>query len=276
MTANDRAAAFVDDWLLTSRGAWVLAVGLSTAKAAAIGTVALLVGGPWWWASAVSFVAGLVFYTYTFALLRPGRWNRPRRVKLMGIGEASSYLLLVLAVAPLLLPWLWALFLVLPVLWFVGMNHALWVGSGSAWAPASESNDKSKAPRGHGVAMADETGGVFKGIDDRVACLSLGYSICRNIEAIEEVVDPEARREFNEDVIRPDSLNDVKEAIVHLVHDLTLASLPGGCLLAQDKVDELITAINRASQENDEVAMKDVIDRVSNTLYAPVREAKLT
>ena len=112
----------------------LLAIALSMAKAAALGVVAWLVAGPLW-GFVVWSVTLVAFIFYTWALLRPGSFDRPKRVRTMGIGEASSYLFLVLAVMPLLLPWLWVLFIVLPVAWFVGLNRMLWSGSGSAWAP---------------------------------------------------------------------------------------------------------------------------------------------
>lgn len=126
--------ALTGDWLLPSRAAWFLAFGLSYAKAAALGVVAYLVLG-WWWGIAVAVAAYFVFGVYTVALLRPGPFARPKRMVVMGAGEAASYLLLVLALVPALWPWLWALFVVLPVAWFVTLNRVLWSGSGSAWAP---------------------------------------------------------------------------------------------------------------------------------------------
>ena len=122
------------DSLFTSRRTWALAFGLSAMKAVAIGAVAYLLLG-WWWGIAVAVVSYVAFSLYTVALLRPGPFDRARRVKLMGIGEAGSYLLLVLALVPVLWPWLWVAFIILPVLWYVSMNRVLWSGSGSAWAP---------------------------------------------------------------------------------------------------------------------------------------------
>ncbi|MFZ2058383.1 MAG: UbiA family prenyltransferase [Acidimicrobiales bacterium] len=126
--------ALTGDWLFTSSRAWVLANVLSAAKAVALGAVAWMLGGPSW-GMVVGIAAWAIFSVYSFALLRSGPWNRPCRVKTMGIGEATSYLLLVFALASSLWPYLLVTFLVLPVVWFVSMNRALWVGSGSAWAP---------------------------------------------------------------------------------------------------------------------------------------------
>ncbi len=126
--------AMLGDWLFPNRATWALAFGLSWAKAIALGAIAYLLLG-WWWGIEVAVVSFVAFSVYTIALLRPGPFDRPRRVKVMGLGEAGSYLLLVLALVPVLWPWLWAVFIILPVLWYVSMNRMLWSGSGSAWAP---------------------------------------------------------------------------------------------------------------------------------------------
>jgi 4-hydroxybenzoate polyprenyltransferase len=107
---------------------------LSFGKAITLGAVAWEVDGSWWYV-AVFFVSWMSFTVYTSLLLRPGPFDRGHRVRVMGIGEAGSYLLLVLALAPALWPWLWVPFIVLPVLWFVTLNRALWSRTGSAWAP---------------------------------------------------------------------------------------------------------------------------------------------
>ena len=123
-----------EPFLLTGTGTWALALGLSTAKAAALGAVGWLALGLNWGVLA-AIVSFLAFALYTVLLLQPGPFDRPRRVKIMGLGEAGSYLLLVFALVPALWPWLWVPFVVLPVLWFTVLNRVLWVGSGSAWAP---------------------------------------------------------------------------------------------------------------------------------------------
>ena len=131
VVVSKRAA--VGDFLFTGRRTWAFAFGLSWAKATALGVVGFLLLG--WWGVAVAVVSYAVFMLYTVVLLRPGPFDRPRRVRIMGLGEAGSYLLLVFALAPVLWPWLWVAFIVLPVLWFTMLNRTLWTGSGSAWAP---------------------------------------------------------------------------------------------------------------------------------------------
>ncbi|MGI0156268.1 MAG: hypothetical protein ACREDE_09105, partial [Thermoplasmata archaeon] len=132
VVVSKRAA--LERFLFPGGGTWALAIGLSAAKAAALGAVGWLVLGPGW-GLPVGLVGWLAFFTYTLLLLRPGPFDRPRRLRIMGLGEAGSYLLLVFALVPVLWPWLWALFVVLPVVWFVSLNRVLWSGSGSAWAP---------------------------------------------------------------------------------------------------------------------------------------------
>ena len=119
ITGDDRP------FLLTSGRSWGLGLGLSAAKAVAIGAVGyLLLGGTW--GEIAFFVAFAVFYLYTVTLLRSGPFDRRRRVKIMGAGEATSYLVLVFALAPALWPWLLAAFLVLPVLRFTGIKICIW------------------------------------------------------------------------------------------------------------------------------------------------------
>lgn len=120
--------------LVVSEQVWAFAFILSAAKAIAIGTVGWMVLGPEW-GLIIGAVSGGFFVAYTVALLRPGPYDRPRLLRIMGGGEAASYVLLVLALAPTLWPWLLVAFIVAPVVWFISMNRLLWNTSGSAWAP---------------------------------------------------------------------------------------------------------------------------------------------
>lgn len=123
-----------EPFLLTSGGAWALAWSLTAFKIAALAWIGWVVGGPPW--MGVGAAAGILLFTgYTFALLLPGPFDRPRRMRLMGLGEAASVLVVVVPLAPILGWWLWAPFLVLPFLWFAGMNRILWARTGSALAP---------------------------------------------------------------------------------------------------------------------------------------------
>lgn len=113
---------------------FLLATALSLAKAVALGVVAYAVAGLGW--GIVVYAASWIgFMAYTLLLLYPDAFDRPRRLRIMGLGEAASYLFLVTALLPALAPWLWVPFVVLPVLWFGALNRALWARTGSAWAP---------------------------------------------------------------------------------------------------------------------------------------------
>ena len=121
-------------FLIPSTGTLALGFGLSAAKAAALGALAWDLAGALW--GAVVGVASLcLFGLYTAVLLRPGPFNRGARLRAMGIGEAGSYLLLVVALGPALWPWLVGAFIIIPVLFFGAMNRRLWRRTGSAWAP---------------------------------------------------------------------------------------------------------------------------------------------
>lgn len=121
-------------FLLTSERTWVFGIGLTLAKSLTLASVSWLLAGPYW-GLVVFTLSWVILLLYTRSLLMPGPFDRPRRLRLMGAGEAGSYLLLVLALVPALWPWLWILFVILPVLWFATLNRALWSRTGSAWAP---------------------------------------------------------------------------------------------------------------------------------------------
>jgi hypothetical protein len=133
-SAADPRGIAIEPHLDVGPGTWVLATVLTGAKWIALGILLVLLWPGFWWYPAF-VVAGVALYVYGRALLRPGPFRRPRRVAVMGAGEAASYLLLVLAVAPAIWPWLVWAFAALPVVWFAGMNRLLWPGSGSALAP---------------------------------------------------------------------------------------------------------------------------------------------
>jgi 4-hydroxybenzoate polyprenyltransferase len=146
-TVVDSGASVTGDtepFLLVGRATWWFGLVLSALKALALAFVASLVSGavlwPLWsfgtpWGTLIAFVSGFAFAAYSTVLLWPGPFDRGTRLRIMGIGEAGSYLLLVFALAPALWPWLLPAFVVLPVLWFAGMNRWLWARTGSAWAP---------------------------------------------------------------------------------------------------------------------------------------------
>jgi len=121
-------------WFSMGRGARVLAAVLALGKALAIAGVAYAVGGVVWAVLSVFPTLGILGL-YERKLLSPGPYDRPRRLKTMGLGEAVSHLLAVVALAPILGVAGTALLTVLPVLWFLGVNQWLWPSTGSSWAP---------------------------------------------------------------------------------------------------------------------------------------------
>jgi 4-hydroxybenzoate polyprenyltransferase len=122
------------DWLVSDPDAILFATGLTFAKVGALMAVGMAAGGlVWTW---VTLLVSLpVLWVYQVILMHSGPFDRPKRLRIMGAGEALSYVVLVLALGPLLWPWLWVLFIVLPVGWFVGLNRVLWPSSGSVFAP---------------------------------------------------------------------------------------------------------------------------------------------
>jgi hypothetical protein len=116
------------------RPVWALSWVLTTGKALALGIVGDLAFGPFWGVGA--FTLGFAVLTlYQYRLLHSGGWDRSSKLHVMGMGEATSYLLLVVAVGPVLGIAVGAAFAILPVLWYVAMNRALWMGTASSWAP---------------------------------------------------------------------------------------------------------------------------------------------
>jgi 4-hydroxybenzoate polyprenyltransferase len=140
-TASARGRAFSGDWFYPGLAAFVLAGVLTLAKILTLEWVASVVVVSWSWPGGflwilMSGIVGTLVLAvgYLLPVLAPGPFDRGRRVRTMGLGEAAGYLLLVLVVSPLLLPWLWLPFVVVPVLWYAGFNRAIW-STGSAWAP---------------------------------------------------------------------------------------------------------------------------------------------
>lgn len=119
--------------------------------------------------------------------------------------------------------------------------------------------------------MADGVGGVLNGVDNRLACLAVGHRICRSLEAIEQVTDPLERREFNEEVVRPETLADVKDAIDRLSEDLLFA---GHCMLDQVKANRWLDDIAIARGNDDTEFMGRIADAVSTEINRPFRSAK--
>lgn len=121
--------------LLSSPVSTALSLGLTTGKVFTLGYIAVIVL-PYdpVWVFVIGLAALLVLFTYDIALTGTYVRTRSKRVAVMGAGEAASYLLLVVAVLPILGWWVLA-WVFLPVLWFVVMNARLWPKSGSVFAP---------------------------------------------------------------------------------------------------------------------------------------------
>ena len=116
--------------------------------------------------------------------------------------------------------------------------------------------------------MADGTGGVLKDVDDRLACLGLDYLIRSDVEAIEEAVLEERRREFNADYVRPETIKDVQGSVETLVGNLKLVrGADGGCGLPRDTVGKWIEDLQAAlNQPYDPDYSREVILRVHKGL----------
>ncbi len=121
-------------WFLVSRKVQVLAAILTLGKAIVVAAIAYAAGGVLWTVLIAIPTLG-IFGLYDRKLLCSGPYDRPRRMKTMGLGEAVSYLLSVVALAPVLGIAGTAAIIVLPVLWFLGVNRWLWPSTGSSWAP---------------------------------------------------------------------------------------------------------------------------------------------
>jgi len=94
---------------------------------------------------------------------------------------------------------------------------------------------------------------------DRAACVVKGYKIRAAIDDILEVTDEYERREFNEDVIRPNTLRDVSQSVELLrgeVHTLS------ECGYDAATVEALSSEVTRAASANDAAAMTNAITRI--------------
>lgn len=90
----------------------------------------------WWWVTVL--LAVLVFGGYEAKLFRSGPYNRPKGMRLLGLGEAASYLLLPIALFWSMPIWFFLYLIIAPVVWFVGFNRSLYVQKGtskSSFAP---------------------------------------------------------------------------------------------------------------------------------------------
>ncbi len=121
-------------WLLMGPKAQVLAAILALGKTLVVAAIASAQGVVLW-AVLITLPTLVILSLYGKILLHSGPYDRPRRMKTMGLGEAASYLLAVIALAPVLGVAGTAALTVLPVLWFVGVNRWLWPSTGSSWAP---------------------------------------------------------------------------------------------------------------------------------------------
>lgn len=91
--------------------------------------IAVLLLGGFWPSVALSAalsLLGIGIVSVTATELRAGRFDRPRRVRLMAVNEILAYWFLVVAMAPLLGVLGTLAFVVLPLAWFVAWNKLLW------------------------------------------------------------------------------------------------------------------------------------------------------
>jgi 4-hydroxybenzoate polyprenyltransferase len=126
------------DELTVTRAATAWAVALNMIAAALLTGIAAASRAPWFWVAAIAVLAAGSLAHYALTLMRPGPFRREWRLKVWGAGQAWSYVLLILAVIPLMWSWLpgaVVLFLVVPVIYFYAMNRIMWPRSGSGWAP---------------------------------------------------------------------------------------------------------------------------------------------
>lgn len=85
---------------------------------------------------AIYSIAILLIYIYaTKHYVFTHIWNRNKELKSMGMLEAFTYVLLVLALFPVLGIIATLLLIFIPMLWFIGLNMWLWSDTGSGFAP---------------------------------------------------------------------------------------------------------------------------------------------
>jgi len=127
------------DELVVPRAATVWAIMLSMISASLLIGMAFASHAPWFWIATIAVLSVGSFTYYALTLMKPGPFRHEWRLKVMGAGQAWSYVLLILTVIHLMWGWLpiaVVLFLVVPVVYFYAMNRILWPRSGSGWAPS--------------------------------------------------------------------------------------------------------------------------------------------
>ncbi|MEM3290261.1 MAG: UbiA family prenyltransferase [Candidatus Micrarchaeaceae archaeon] len=81
-------------------------------------------------------VATLIIYSYSLRHYSSIHiWNRNKELRNMGLLEAFTYVLLVIALSPVLGILATLLLIFIPMLWFIFMNKFLWPETGSSFAP---------------------------------------------------------------------------------------------------------------------------------------------
>lgn len=91
-----------------------------------------------WWPTLMAVVILLFLLAYDAKLLKPGKFDRPQRMKVMGLGEAFSYVLLPVMLFWILPVWFFLYLVLGPVVFFAGLNRVLYVKKGtskSSFAP---------------------------------------------------------------------------------------------------------------------------------------------
>jgi len=109
-------------------------------------------------------------------------------------------------------------------------------------------------------------------VDNRLACFALGYLIRGHIEAIREAVDPEEKREFSEEYIRPETLDDVKDSIDALLLDIARASGPSACALDPADAEKWTQQIGEAVTADDGTAVLAILSEIGSSFPAPPKK----
>jgi hypothetical protein len=111
--------------------------------------------------------------------------------------------------------------------------------------------------------MIGDTGNVLKGVEDRLACLSLGYLIRAEIDLVSEAVYEEERREFNPAFIRPRGINDVQDTVKALIENLDLiGARSAGCGIPEETTDRWVVRLHRAANQGDDEGARKAIEEI--------------
>lgn len=105
-----------------------------------------------------------------------------------------------------------------------------------------------------------------------MACLALGYEIRSHYQSVAEAVFPEERREFQEDIVRPDSIKDVREAVDELVKVLLKAG--GECDITRVRAVNWGERLSSAANRDDDADAREVLGEIQNWMTATSATAR--